>query len=42
MVEIQDKILKDIKKLINELNKNRIQISDAYLFGSYAKNQHNK
>lgn len=42
MVKISNKILSDIHSFIDELNKNQIEITDAYLFGSYSNNKANE
>ncbi len=39
MAEISDTVLNDINRLIDELNKKQFEISDAFLFGSYAENK---
>lgn len=41
MVEIDSKIVNDIKKLIDELNYQDYNILEAYIFGSYANNKQN-
>ena len=42
MVEVPDKIIEIIKKFIEEARKDNINISQAILFGSYAKGTYNE
>jgi predicted nucleotidyltransferase len=38
MVEGRIEIIETLKKLVNALRENKITVSEAYLFGSYANN----
>jgi uncharacterized protein len=42
MDKIPDKIIINIKMLIDELNRNKFYIESAILFGSYAKGNYNE
>jgi len=42
MDKIPDKIINNIKVLIDDLNHNKINIESAILFGSYAKGNYNE
>ncbi len=42
MAKIPANIKKSVDQLIQRLNTNKIQIREAYIFGSFAKNQQSK